>query len=307
MGEKNSPDGPLGIYVLPRADTSNIQRKYLDIPYASDSLFQKLDIYLPDHEDGPFPVIIAVHGGAWMMCDKSDIQIVPMLQGLQRGYAVVAINYRLSSEAKFPAQIWDIKAAIRWIRKKSGKYYLNPDKIALWGGSAGAYLSAMAGLTGITSLQDENFEALFEINPKEDWNIPTAVNAVVAWYGPTNFLKMDHYLKENSLGPLCHNDPDSPESRLLGVPVTEAPHLVQAANPENYVTSKAPPFYLQHGRNDSTVPYQHSRDLANRLKEKIGPEKVKFEIIEGAEHADTLFETKDNIKKILDFLDRFVK
>ena len=120
MIDQNKP-GPRPHYAIqdepPAANTEHIKRKFLDIPYANLSPAQKLDIYLPDEGDGPFPVIVSIHGGAFMGCDKADLQVMPMLQGLKRGYAVVAVNYRLSWEAKFPALVQDVKAAIRWIRR----------------------------------------------------------------------------------------------------------------------------------------------------------------------------------------------
>ena len=127
--------------IHPPANTDHIKRKFLDIPYASLSPAQKLDIYLPDDSAGPFPVIVSIHGGAFMGCDKADMQVLPMLEGLKRGYAVVAVNYRLSWEAIFPALVQDVKAAMRWIRAHAQRYLLDPNKIAAWGGSAGAYLS----------------------------------------------------------------------------------------------------------------------------------------------------------------------
>ena len=104
------------------ADVAHIQRKYLDVPYATLSPAQKLDVYLPDSGTGPFPVIVSIHGGAFMGCDKSDAQVVPMLKGLERGYAVVAVNYRLSWQAKFPALVHDVKAAVRSIRANAPRY-----------------------------------------------------------------------------------------------------------------------------------------------------------------------------------------
>ena len=100
----------------PRADTRRIRRKWLDLAYADRSPSQKLDLYLPDEGNGPFPVIVSLHGGAFMGCDKADLQILPMLRGLKRGYAVAGVNYRLSGEATFPAPVQDDKAAVRWIR-----------------------------------------------------------------------------------------------------------------------------------------------------------------------------------------------
>ena len=137
------------------ADTSSIKTQSLDVAYADASESQKLDIYLPNSGSGPFPVIVAIHGGAFLMGDKADGQLTPMLAGLDRGYAVVSINYRLSNEAKFPAQINDVKAAIRFVRANAGTYGLDPNKIAAWGGSSGGYLAAMLGTSGgVADLED---------------------------------------------------------------------------------------------------------------------------------------------------------
>ena len=108
MNEPRTPPPHYGIAEQPPpADTTYVKRRFLDIAYADRSPAEKLDIYLPDSGDGPFPVIVAIHGGAFMGCDKADLQVLPMLESLKRGYAVVSINYRLSWEAKFPALVED--------------------------------------------------------------------------------------------------------------------------------------------------------------------------------------------------------
>lgn len=286
----------------PAADTSYIKRKFLDIPYAITSPAQKLDIYLPDEGVGPFPVIMSLHGGAFMGCDKADIQVMPMLEGLNRGYAVVAINYRLSWEAKFPALVQDGKAAVRWIRANAPHYHFDPDKLAAWGGSAGAYLAYMLG----TSAWIPELEDLSMGNPDQ----PSHVQAVVAWYGPTNFLKMDEQLTASGLAPLAgqsHNGANSPESLLLGGKITEIPEKAKAANPETYIRVNAPPFLIQHGRKDPVVPAQQSIDMAGKLKAMLGEDMVILDIFKNAEHADPLFETQENVQKVLDFLDKHLK
>ena len=106
-------------FEIPPAKTDHIKRKMFDLPYANLSEAQKLDIYWPEDGDGPFPVIVSIHGGAFMGGDKRDVQLTPMLRALKRGYCVVGVNYRMSGEAKFPKLIHDIKAAIRWIRANS--------------------------------------------------------------------------------------------------------------------------------------------------------------------------------------------
>jgi acetyl esterase/lipase len=274
----------------------------LDIPYAPLSPSQKLDIYLPNEGDGPFPVIVAIHGGAFMGCDKADMQVLPMLEGLKRGYAVVSINYRMSGEAKFPALVQDAKVAVRWVRANAKQYELDPQKIVAWGGSAGGYLSTMLGISaGVPELEDLNLG-----NAEQ----PCYVQAVVAWYAPTNFLKMDEYLTESGmLAPpgFRHNESNSPESLLLGQTITEIPEKAKAANPETYIRSDGPPFLLQHGTKDPVVPVQHSIEMAAKLERAWGKDKVTLELLEGAEHADVRFETPENVARVLDFLDEHLK
>ncbi len=278
---------------------SPIKQKFLDIPYASLSPAEKLDIYLPDESDGPFPVIVSIHGGAFMGCDKADMQVMPMLEGLKRGYAVVAINYRLSGEAKFPALVQDAKAAIRWIRANAPRYGFDPNRIAAWGGSAGGYQATMLGVSArVPELQDP-------ILGNADQ--PSHVQAVVTWFGPTDFLKMDGYLIERGLASPPgqeHNSANSPESLLLGHKITEIPDRVKAANPETYITADAPPFFIQHGAQDPVVPVQMSIHLAAKLEQAIGKNKVRLELLEGAGHADPQFETPENVKQVLDWLDQ---
>jgi acetyl esterase/lipase len=283
----------------PAADTDHVKRKFLDIAYADLSPAQKLDVYLPEEGSGPFPVIVSIHGGAFMGCDKADMQILPMLEGLKRHYAVVAVNYRLSWEATFPALVHDVKAAVRWIRANAQRYHLDPHRIAAWGASAGAYLAAMLGTSaGVSELEDLSLG-----NPEQ----PSHVQAVVAWFGPTDFLKMDEQLAERGLPPepgAEHNGANSPESLLLGRQITEIPDQVKAANPETYITPAAPPFFLQHGTMDPVVSVQMSIDFAAKLEQVLGKDRVQLGLLEGAEHGDPQFESPENVKKVLDFLDK---
>lgn len=118
------------------------------VAYATGSPSQQLDIYLPKTGTGPFPVIVFIHGGGFMVGDKNDGQEVPAVSAVDRGYAVVSVNYRMSGEAKFPAAIHDIKAAIRFIKANAAKYHLDPSKVATWGDSAGAHFAALVGTSG---------------------------------------------------------------------------------------------------------------------------------------------------------------
>ena len=184
----------------------------------------------------------------FMGCDKADMQVTPMLEGLKRGYAVVAINYRLSGEAKFPALLQDAKAAIRWMRANAPRYGFDPNRIAAWGGSAGGYQATMLGVTaGVTELEDVSLG-----NAEQ----PSHVQAVVVWFAPTDFLKMDEQLAERGMPSppgMEHNGENSPESLLLGRKITEIPEQVKAGNPETYVTPDAPPGHVQSGWHGQSI------------------------------------------------------
>ena len=284
---------------IPEADTAHIARKMFDIAYADRSPAQRLDIYWPADGDGPFPVIVAIHGGAFMGGDKRDAQLEPMLAGLARGYAVVSINYRMSGEALFPALVHDVKAAIRWVRANAAQFLFDPARIAVWGGSAGGYLSLMAGVAAnVPALDDPSLG---------NSDQPCHVQAVVDWFGPTDFLKMDAQLAESGMAPppeFAHSGANSPESLLLGRQITEIPGLVRAANPETYLHVGAPPFFIQHGDRDDTVPHQQSARFAACAHLLLGKEKVRLELLPGARHADPAFATPQNIQKVLAFLDQ---
>lgn len=284
---------------IPEADVAHIARKWLDLPYAGLSAAQKLDIYLPAEGDGPFPVIVNIHGGAFAIGDKRDIHVMPVLQGLQHGYAVAGVNYRLSGEAVFPAGIMDVKAAIRWLRANSQAYHLGPDRFAAWGGSSGGNYAAMICLTDqVTEFDDPALG-----NP----DVSCGVQAAVDWFGPTDFLLMDEQLQENGYGPADHSDADSPESRYLGGRITEMPLQVDLANPMTYIHKDMPPLLIQHGRSDHMVPVQQSEIFAEKLAKYVSAERFVFEIIENAQHADPLFETEENLARVFAFLDQHLK
>jgi acetyl esterase/lipase len=284
---------------IPQADVSHIGRKWLDLQYAHISQAQKLDIYLPTEGDGPFPVVLHIHGGAFAIGDKRDIHLNSSLRGLKRGYAVVSVNYRLSGEAIFPAGLQDIKAAVRWVRANSDNYFLDGNRIAACGGSAGGYYAAMVCLTAnVTELEDLSLG-----NP----GVPCHVQAAVDWFGPTDFLKMDEQLAESGLGSYDHSEADSPESRYLGAKITEIPEKVRLASPMTYIHADMPPILIQHGRLDPLVPVQQSICFVQEMEERVGYDRFEFDILENAGHGDPLFETEENMGRVFQFLDVHLK
>ncbi len=272
-----------------------------DVAYATVSDRNKLDIYLPEEGNKPYPVIVGIHGGAFWSGDKQGESFI-YKNGLQRGYAVVCINYRLSQEAKFPAQIHDVKAAIRWVRANADVYGFDPERIAVWGTSAGGYLAALAGTSGdVDGLEDKSMGY-----PDQR----SRVQAVVDWYGPTDFLLMDQQDRETGTTPvmgLYHDDPKSPESLLMGAPIQDIPAQVRLANPETYISPDDPPFFIQHGLADDYVPWKQSDGLARKLQQVIGQERVSLHLWEGVGHGTGEFFTPENYAKSLDFLDEVFK
>lgn len=277
-------------------DISSISNKHLDLAYAELSERQKLDIFLPEQTTSPVPLIISVHGGAFMFGDKRDHQLSPMLLGLKRGYGVASVNYRYSEEARFPAQIHDIKAAIRYLRAHATEFNLDPERFAIWGGSAGGYLASLAGVShGIAELEDLNLG-----NPETS----SELQAVVDWFGPINFASMDAQFKESGKGAPNHGEATSPEGKLLGAALAEVPELVMKANPETYISPDDPPFFIQHGMEDNMVPVQQSIEFAQNLREVLPEHKIELHLLEEAGHGGEAFLTGKNLEKVFGFLDR---
>ena len=238
-----------------------------DIAYVTDGHErQKLDLYVPADTGENLPLIIWVHGGAWRGGNKTHYRPIEYLSA---GYAGASINYRLSQHAVFPAQIEDVKAAIRWLRANAETYRLDPNRFAAWGSSAGGHLVAMLGTAGDV--------AEFEVG--ENLEVSSKVQAVVDYFGPTDFLQMDaHRLPDG----LVHDAPDSPESKLVGGPIQEYKDRVAKANPITYVSKDDSPFLIIHGDQDKLVPFHQSMLLKDALEKAGVP--VTFYKVEGGGH-----------------------
>lgn len=230
-----------------------------EAPYASPPGFRPLllDLYLPARR--PYPAVVWVHGGAFLMGSRSLLPgILERAELFRRlpaaGIAVASIDYRLSGEAPFPAQLHDVKAAIRWLRARGPEAGIDPDRLAVWGESAGGHLAAMATVTsGVEELEGD-----IGIG-----GVPSSVTAGIDWYGPTDFAAMDEDAPADSA--MTHDAPDSPESLLIGAPVQERPDLVARANPCTYARQGTPPLLIQHGTRDRLVPFGQSVRLVDAL------------------------------------------
>lgn len=250
-----TPDVPEGTRIL------------RDLEYVPNSHErQKLDLYLPSQSDDPrpLPVIAWVHGGAWHAGSKENCRSTRFLQD---GYAAASINYRLSQHAVFPAQIEDCKAAIRFLRANAEKYGIDPDRIGVWGSSAGGHLVALLGTSGQAKQFDRG----------PNLHVCSCVQAVCDFFGPADLTKMSDFETR-----FDHDAPNSPGSKLIGGPVQENRDLCRQANPITYISKNDPPFLICHGDKDMTVPHNQSVLLSDALKQ-AGID-VKFHTVKGGGH-----------------------
>ena len=282
--------------VRPDADSSFIQKKIYDIPYASQSEAQKLDLYFPNEGEGPFPTIVYFHGGGFFMRDKKDDQCQAFLYLTRKGFAVASCNYRLTGEAPFPANVYDTKTAVRFLRANAGKYNLDPERFVAAGQSAGGYLVAMLAATGGRPILEDFLTG----NP----DTSSAVQACIDWFGCSDFAVAHQQLVDNGLASFEFSNVDEPVNvKFFGIRGREIPASYMAvANPVNYVTDRMPPTLLQHGRIDHLVAWQQSQLLYDRIREVCGEDRVSFDILEEADHDDPLFNTDENVERMYQFL-----
>jgi len=253
----------------------------------------KLDLYHPENSSFQVPVVVLIYGGAWMMRNQ-QMEISKAKWLAAHGYAAVVIDYCLSSEAPFPAQIYDCKAAVRWLRANAASYGLDAAHIGAWGESSGAHLACLLGTTGHVPALEGGLG---------NTNESSRVQAVVDFYGPTDFLQMTAHSLPDS--PINHDSAKSPESRLIGGAIQENPQKVELANPIKYVTHDAPPFFIAHGDQDMLVPCHQSELLYEALKQ--ARDKVTFYKIAGAGHGDPAFDSVMMRAAVLAFLDKYLK
>jgi acetyl esterase/lipase len=283
----------------PLIDVSGIQRKFLDIPYASQSPNQMLDIYLPDEGDGPFPTIIFVHGGAFILGEKRDTQFLQAIDGIKRGYAVVSVEYRLGPEAKYPSALFDVKAAVRFLRANAVAYQLDGNRFALCGDSAGGHYVVMAAAT-----QDN---PAFEDISTGNEAYSSAVQAVASRFGVYDFTLESKLAKEDP--PTA--DPYFPdiEMILLGAHSEDMPGLIRFTNPLNFIGRSFPPVFIEHGTADIVVPVIHSYQLEEKVRSVCGSERREMVIREGFNHGglDLRWNEPEINDEMFAFLDRHLK
>jgi len=235
-------------YPLVAIDPAKLGKVDRDVTYGTaDGIDLKMDVYYPEFATGAVPSLLYVHGGAWVQGDKREgagATEIPELRS--RGYLVAAVNYRLAPDYKFPAQIEDVKCAVRFLRANAAVYGIDPNRIGAWGGSAGGHLVALLGTTDASS----GFEGDGGYADES-----SRVQAVVDMFGPTD-------LKALSLGI---------SSRFLSIlfgNVSRNSAIVKQASPITWISKDDPPFLILHGENDDVVPVSQSETLYDRLTAK---------------------------------------
>ena len=233
-----------------------------DVDYVGDGIVgHKLDIYTPDDGQTTHKVIVLIYGSAWFSNNAKDAAFSSYgKQLLDGGFAVVSINHRASTEAKFPSQIQDVKAAIRFVRGNAAKYGLDTSFIGITGFSSGGHLSSLAGTTnGVKTKKfgkvKVDIEGSLGAYTKESSN----VDAVVDFFGPIDMSRMER----------CetYKDANSPEAVLIGGPSADNPDMCKAMNPMSYIDKKDPKFLVIHGNTDPVVPYCQSEYFSKALKD----------------------------------------
>lgn len=293
--------GPPADFQPPMADISHINRKVLDVAYDQLSPNQRLDIFLPEHGDGPFPLLVYIHGGGFAIGDKRDDHLEPYLKALELGWAVAAVEYRLSGEAIFPAAVLDVRNAVRFLKLQAADYQLDPNRFVSIGGSAGGNLAAMLGMNIPNgAFPGESEAAEYPVDPY--------VIGCVDQFGPITFKTMDDQARANGISIVEHDLPHSAESRYLGIPIAQASNvLCDNASPLTYAGKRMAPILIQHGTIDRLVPYQQSEEFAEQLKKKGLGQKVTFTALEGADHEDRMFSSPENLQIVFDFIEKIGK
>ena len=258
-----------------------------DLPYASVSSAQKLDLYLPKNVSGKIPLIIYIHGGGFERGDKS-----PALYSnefIQNGYAVAAINYRLSKEAKYPAANQDVKSAVRWLRANADKYNLDIDRFGAIGGSAGGYFVSFLGTTGDSK----------EFDVGDNLNYSSSVQAVIDMFGLVNFSTIEKDRIEIGV-------PDrNVENAYLGCLInsTDCAKIAIKASPVNYISKNDAAFFIIHGEKDDQIPLKQSNEFYSLLK-NVGVN-VEITRLPNAGHGGAEF--NDYVDEYITFFDKYLK
>jgi acetyl esterase/lipase len=262
-------------------------REFKDLVFATvDGKSLALDLYVPSGVRAP-ALLVWVHGGAWTTGTKANVPAA-----LVRGdLAVASVDFRQSTEARFPAQVHDIKAAIRFLRAQADTYGYRTERIAIAGGSSGAHLAALVGVT--------NGHSQLEGLLGEHRDRSSGVQAIVSYFGASNLTTI---LDQST--PFGLNVRRPALERLLGAVPADVPELAALASPVTHVDSADPPLYLLHGDQDPQMPINQSHELQGAY-EKHGLD-VHFKVVHGAAHGGDVFYSSETTTDVMSFLQRTI-
>ena len=278
----------LSILVLaPVALPVQTDREYRDVIYAKvDGRDLGLDIHMPAEVSNP-PLLVWIHGGAWRSGTKA--QVPPIF--VKNGIATASVDFRQSTDARFPAQVHDIKAAIRFLRARAADYGYRTDRIAIGGASSGGHLAALVGVT--------NGETKLEGTVGNDGRQSSSVQAIVVYYGASNLTTI---LAQSTPFGLGVRRPAL--ELLLGALPDSARELAELASPVMHVDRSDPPLFLLHGDQDPQMPINQSHELQGAY-EKAGLD-VQFDVVHGAAHGGDAFFLPEHVDKVIAFLRRTI-
>ena len=279
---------PMGGFQMPENEAT-----YKDINYAGDDMeAHRLDIYLPKTSQDSYKVVVAIYGSAWFANNMKQFAYMSMGKALlDAGFALVCINHRSSGDAKFPAQIQDVKAALRFIRAHANEYRLDTSFIGITGFSSGGHLSALAGVTnGVGKCTVGQTTVDFEGTVGGNTDYKSTVDAVVDWFGPVDMAHMER----------CETvkDAQSPEAALIGGAPADLPDMVALISPITFVSRSVPRFLVIHGDADNVVPHCQGVNFSNALQEVGRLEK--FISVPGGQHGPVTF-NEDTFRQMTEF------
>lgn len=260
------------------AETAYIKQQWHDIAYM-DGERHTLDVYLPNEGQGPFPVIVDIYGGGLIFGDKSSHKLEPALRLLDKGYAVVSVDYSLIHQKDFPFQIYEIKAALRFLRAHADEYQLDMNRVALMGESSGAHLAVMTGVTASVDALQNPFMG--------DNNQPETVNAIIAMYGPYEFDQFVDQFNESGVTPKYAETgtAESFEGQMFNQQAPkDVPQRVKMYSPKMYFNAEMPPILAFAGTADAVVPYQQTVNMINGAREFVSEDKAVLHLVEGTGH-----------------------
>lgn len=269
-----------------RADEALRINEIADIPFAEvDGQVLALDLYLPADVANP-PLLVWVHGGGWSRGARKPVSTLAFVED---GYAMASVDYRLSGDAPFPAQVFDIKAAIRFLRAEAGAYGYDASRIAILGVSAGAHLAALAATT--------NGDPRLEGSVGDYLDQSSDVVAAVSYFGASDLTTI---LDQSTPFGLGIRVPGL--EALLGGSIDERAELARLASPVFQVDAGDPPLLLLHGDQDPQMPINQSHELQGAY-EALGLD-VHFEVVHGAKHGGKQFFDAERTALVEAFLDR---